>query len=145
MALEFGIVEILAGKKIFLPVMDMEIPSADVAHDEVLAEYLGRLGLPDGGGAVGVGVAHPDEGGRGAVDPLAVDVEAAPGVGVAEVGVGLEGPLEEGPLDADAEQHLAQRRRHLGRRQPELDRREVTACARRVVDQLDLEIYQENI
>ena len=121
--------------------MDMEIPSADVAHDEVLSEYLGRLGLPDGGGAVRVGVAHPDEGGRGAVDPLAVDVEAAPGVGVAEVGVGLEGPLEEGPLDADAEQHLAQRRRHLGRRQPELDRREVTACARRVVDQLDLERY----
>ena len=69
--------------------MDMEIPSADVAHDEVLAEYLGRLGLPDGGGAVRVGVAHPDEGGRGAVDPLAVDVEAAPGVGVAQVGVSL--------------------------------------------------------
>ena len=72
-----------------VPVVDMEIPAADVADDEVLSEYLGGLRLPDGGGAVGVGVAHPDEGGRGAVHPLAVDVEAAPGVGVPQVGVSL--------------------------------------------------------
>ena len=118
--------------------MNVEIPAADVAHDEVLPEYLCRLRLPDGGGAVRVGVAHLDEGRRGAVDPLPVDVEAAPGVGVAEVGVGLEGALEERPLDADAQEHLAQRRRHPGRRQAQLDRGQVAAGARRVVDQLDL-------
>ena len=52
----------------------VEIPSADVADDEVLSEYLGGLRLPDGGGAVGVGVAHPDEGGGGAVHPLAGEI-----------------------------------------------------------------------
>ena len=72
---------------------------------------------------------------------LSVDVEAAPGVGVSEVGVGLEGALEEGALDADAEEDLAQRGRDLGGRQPQLDRREVAAGARGVVDELHLERF----
>ena len=86
--------------------MHIEVPASDAADLQILPPYLCTLHVPHSVTVVRVFVAHPDDGRGGAVDPLPVDVEAAPRVRVLEVGVRLECLGEEGALNGDAEVDL---------------------------------------
>ena len=117
--------------------MQIQVPAADTAHAEVLPRHLGRLCVPDDlTAAAGVLVAHLDQGRCETVHSLPVHVDPLPGVGVLQVGIRLEDLLEEVALNGDPEVDLSQAGGYLVGRELELNGGEVSAAARRGIDEV---------